>query len=115
MLLDHGRDDELHDLLRLHEDDAGIAITYTRALVSFRHGDPAASDILSDALCGNRHVPAILSGAKPPKPSQVYLTMGGTDEAMWYVEQAGKAWRETPGAVAWLIETAALPDARTRR
>lgn len=41
--------------------------------------------------------------------------MGGADEATWYVEQAGKAWRETPGAVAWLVETAALPDARKRR
>ncbi len=92
VLLDHGRDDELRDLLRVHEDDGGIAITYTQALVAFRDGDPAASDILIDALRGNRHVPAILSGTSPPEPSpHGYLTMGGADEATWYVEQAGKA------------------------
>jgi tetratricopeptide (TPR) repeat protein len=115
VLLDRGRDDELRELLCLHEDDGGIAITYTRALVAFRGGDPTASAILSDPLRGNRHVPAILSGASLGEPSRGYLTMGGADEATWYVEQAGKAWRETPGAVAWLVETAALPDARTRR
>lgn len=116
VLLDRGRDDELRDLLGLHEDDAGIALTYTRALVAFRDGDPAASGILIDALRGNRHVSAILSGTSPGEPSpHGYLTMGGADEATWYVEQAGKAWRETPGAVAWLLETAALPDARKRR
>lgn len=116
VLLDRGRDDELRDLLRLHEDDGGIAITYTQALVAFRDGDPAASGILIDALRGNRHVPAILSGTSPPEPSpHGCLTMGGADEATWYVEQAGKAWRGTPGAVAWLVETAALPSSRRRR
>ncbi|MDR6790732.1 tetratricopeptide (TPR) repeat protein [Sphingomonas sp. BE138] len=115
VLLDRGRDDELRQLLRLHEDDGGIVITYTRALVAFRDGDPTASAILSDGLRGNRHVPAILLAARPPEPSQGYLTMGGADEATWYVEQAGKAWRETPGAVAWAVETAALPDGRTRQ
>lgn len=115
VLLDRRRDDELRQLLRLHEDDGGIAITYTRALVAFRGGDPTASAILSDALRGNRHVPAILSGASPGEPLQGYLTLGGADEATWYVEQAGKAWRKTPGAVAWAVETAAQPDAKTRR
>jgi len=115
VLLNRGRDDELRQLLRLHEDDGGIVITYTRALVAFRDGDPTAAAILSDALRGNRHVPAILSGARPGEPSQGYLTMGGADEATWYVEQAGKAWRETSGAVVWAVETAALPDGRTRR
>ena len=36
--------------------------------------------------------------------------MGGADEATDYVEDCGSAWRQTPGAVAWLNQiVAALP------
>jgi hypothetical protein len=60
-------------------------------------------------------LPAILLGTSPGEPSpHGYLTIGGADEATWYVEQAGKAWRETLEAVAWLLETAALLSSRKR-
>lgn len=51
----------------------------------------------------NQHVPAILSGTKPPKISDSgYVTMGGADEATEYVNNCGPVSRQTPGAVAWL-------------
>jgi hypothetical protein len=45
-----------------------------------------------------------------------YVTMGGPDEATYYVTECGRAWRRTPGAVAWLIKLAATvkPKRRTR-
>ncbi|HPR06973.1 MAG TPA: hypothetical protein PLI17_10125 [Denitromonas sp.] len=33
-----------------------------------------------------------------------YYTMGGEDEAAYYVEEYGFAWKQTPGAVDWLLE-----------
>jgi DNA-binding PadR family transcriptional regulator len=57
-------------------------------------------------------VPAILAGAKPPVISDDgYITMGGPDEATYYVTECGAAW-----AVAWLTKpTATLgPKRRTR-
>ena len=54
-------------------------------------------------LVGNQHVPAILAGAEPPViPENGYITAGGADEATDYVRDCGLAWRQTPGAVAWL-------------
>lgn len=107
-LLERGDDAELRDLLDRYADDAGIAMTYTRALVAFRDRDPQAPDLVADAMRSNHHVPAILSGAKRGKPStNELLMMGGADEATWYVSEAGNAWRATDGAVAWLVELAA--------
>lgn len=52
-------------------------------------------------------MPGILSGAVPPVTSPGgYIAMGGTDEATWYAEECGPAWRGTPGAVEWLTGTA---------
>lgn len=107
-LLGQGGDAELRDLVDRYDDDAGIVITYTRALVAFRDRDPDTSDLLADAVRSNRHVPAILSGNQRGKPStDGMLTMGGADEATWYVREAGDAWRATDGAVARLVELAA--------
>jgi hypothetical protein len=45
-----------------------------------------------------------------------YVTMGGPDEATYYVTECGPAWHRTPGAVAWLAKLAATlsPKRRTR-
>ena len=64
--------------------------------------------LVRDAAEANPHVPGMLSGAAPAVALRDgYVTMGGADEAAWYVEECGPAWRDTPGAVAWLNERAA--------
>jgi hypothetical protein len=36
-----------------------------------------------------------------------YVTLGGEDEAAHYAEESGSAWRNTPGALEWLIRITA--------
>ena len=91
---------------------------YTRALLAFRQGgesDEQAAALARDACAANEHVPAILAGTKTPVPSDSgYITMGGPDEATYYVTECGSAWHRTPGAVAWLTRlAAAAPKRRT--
>ena len=79
--------------------------------------DEQAAALVRDAWSANEHVPAILAGAKPPVISDDgYVTMGGPDEATYYVTECGAAWHRTQGAVAWLTKlTATLgPKRRTR-
>jgi hypothetical protein len=46
-------------------------------------------------------------GAKSPVISDDgYITMGGPDEATYYVTECGPAWHRTPGAVARLADKA---------
>ena len=69
-----------------------------------------------DAWSANEHVPAILSGARPPVNSDDgYVTMGGPDEATYYVTECGAAWHRTPGAVAWLTKLATTLGPKRRR
>ena len=90
------------------------------ALVAFREsgdGDKHAAALVRDAWSANEHVPAVLAGPKPPVISDDgYVTMGGPDEATYYVTECGAAWHRTPGAVAWLTKLAATlgPKRRTR-
>jgi hypothetical protein len=79
--------------------------------------DEQAAALVKDALSANEHVPAILAGTKPAViPDDGYVTMGGPDEATYYVTQCGGAWHRTPGAVAWLTKLATTlpPKRRTR-
>lgn len=97
-------------LLVSYADEWSANWLYTRALIAFREGTgdkPAALKLLKDARSSNEHVPAILAGSKPPVLNETgYVTMGGPDEATYYVLEFGKAWKDTPGAVAWLIDKA---------
>ncbi len=110
------RDDAaaVKELLAAYEDEWSVYWLYTRALVAFREGHAAeqkAARVVQDAWSANQRVPAILAGAEPPATSESgYITMGGADEATEYVRDCGPAWRQTPGAVAWLNKlVAALP------
>jgi hypothetical protein len=106
-------------LLAAHEDGSASWL-YTRALVAFREGGDSneqAAALVRDAWSANEHVPAILAGTKPPVISDDgYVTMGGPDEATYYVTECGAAWHRTPGAVAWLTKLAStlVPKRRTR-
>jgi len=118
-LLRQDNDSALKELLAAYE-DGNASWLYTRALVAFREsgdGDKHAAALVRVAWSANEHVPAILSGAKSPVISDDgYITMGGPDEATYYVTECGPAWHRTPGAVAWLTKlTATLgPKRRTR-
>jgi tetratricopeptide (TPR) repeat protein len=108
--------DALKMLLKKYEGDASAAWLYTQALLAFRDNDPDAGQLAEEAWAANSHVPGVLSGAKPPGASQDgYITMGGEDEAAYYVEENGKAWQATPGAIDWLAKTTARLKPRKRR
>jgi tetratricopeptide (TPR) repeat protein len=99
----------LGKLFKKHKDDGSAEWLYSRALLAFREGGASAEAqaLATEAMVSNRHVPAVLAGAaKPKKRDDGYITMGGEDEAAYYVEQWGDAWRATPGAVLWLWATA---------
>ena len=104
----------LKELLAAYEDEWSAYWLYTRALVAFREGKKAerqALRLVQDVWSANQHVPAILAGAEPPVTSRSgHITVGGADEATDYVRDCGLAWRQTPGAVAWLNKlVSALP------
>jgi tetratricopeptide (TPR) repeat protein len=117
-LLRQDDDSALKELLAAHEDGSAFWL-YTQALVAFRESgeDEQAAALVRNAWSANEHVPAILAGAKPPVISDNgYVTMGGPDEATYYVTECGAAWHRTSGAVAWLTKLAATlaPKRRTR-
>lgn len=107
----------LKKLLRQYEDDCVAAWLYTRALLAFRENDPGAGKLAEEAWLANSHVPGVLSGKQPLVASpDGYITLGGKDEAADYVEENGRAWHATPGAIAWLAEiTRKLKPRRQRR
>jgi tetratricopeptide (TPR) repeat protein len=105
------RDDAaaVKELLAAYEDEWSATWLYTRAIVAFREGHATEKKTargVQDAWSANQHVPAILAGAEPPATLESgYITVGGADEATDYVRDCGPAWRQTPGAVAWLSKT----------
>jgi tetratricopeptide (TPR) repeat protein len=104
-LLFLGRDDDLARLLEAYADDGMAAWAYTKALLAFRrHGDtPEARQLLAEARKTNKHVPAYLTGREYPPPEQpAYYSPGDKSEALEYVAGFMAAWKDTPGAVAWL-------------
>jgi tetratricopeptide (TPR) repeat protein len=118
-LLRQGDDGALKKLLAAHKDASAFWL-YTRALATFRENgdsDGRAAALVTDAWSANEHVPAILVGTKPPVTrDDGCVTMGGPDEATYYMTECGPAWRRTPGAVAWLTKLAAtLPPKKRSR
>lgn len=100
------RDDAaVEELLREHDDEASAFMCYTRALFAFRKsGDNEISRrTVAEAWECNSHVPALLARRGRIRAEDPgYYTLGGEDEAAYYLEEYGFAWKETPGAVDWL-------------
>lgn len=119
MLLDLERHDELDQLLKTYEEDGSAEWAYTHALLAFRReGDSdGARAALKAATEVNQHVPDYLARVKPmPREAPDYITFGGEDEAICYAAQFLPAWKETPGAAAWLRNTLKLsPSERPRK
>jgi|TARA_B100000378_G_scaffold277705_1_gene278704 hypothetical protein len=76
-------------------------------LFAFRKaGDgKAARKAAVEAWECNRHVPKLLARKGRVRFEDTgYYTLGGEDEAAYYIEEYGFAWKETLGAVDWLVE-----------
>lgn len=106
-------------LLAAYGDEWSANWLYTKALIAFRENagaKPATLKLLKDAQSLNEHVPAILAGINPPVINDSrYVTMGGPDEVSYYVLEFGKTWKDTPGAIAWLLDmTGPATSKRTR-
>lgn len=116
MLLDLQRHDELERLLKAYEDDDSAEWEFARALLAFRReGDSSrARKVLLAATKVNPHVPVYLARMKPmPSQAPEYFTRGDEDEAICYAAQFLPAWKETPGAAAWLRSTLKLAPAES--
>ncbi|NGO54645.1 tetratricopeptide repeat protein [Allomesorhizobium camelthorni] len=106
----------LKKLLKQFEEDGAAAWLYTPALLAFRENDPDADKLAEEAWLANSHVPGVLSGKQPLVASMDgYITMGGEDEAADYVEENGRAWQSTPGAIEWLVDVTRKLKPRRRR
>ena len=109
--------ERLRTLIAAYKGEWSMFWLYTRAFIAYRDGKggaKATQALLRDAAEANPYVPGILSGAAPAVASRDgYVTMGGADEAAWYVEACGPAWRTTPGAIAWLNEHATRHERST--
>jgi tetratricopeptide (TPR) repeat protein len=103
--LELGLDAELAALLTEYEEDESAAWLYTQTRVTFRReGDTALSRRqLLEAVESNSHVPAFLLGkCRLPNARPFFMTMGGKDEAIFYMAEYGSGWARTPGALEWL-------------
>lgn len=102
------RDDAaVEKLLREHDDEVSAFMCYTQAIFAFRKsGDSeVARKAVAVAWECNSHVPALLARRGRIRVEDTgYYTLGGEDEAAYYLEEYGFAWKETPGAVDWLVE-----------
>ena len=87
---------------------------YTQALFAFRKsGDSeVARKAVAEAWEYNSHVSTLLARRGRIRFENTgYYTLGGEDEAAYYLEEYGLAWKETPGAVDWLVEIIQGPEA----
>jgi tetratricopeptide (TPR) repeat protein len=108
----------LERLLEQQEDDGSAYMVYTRALMAFRKtgASKRAKKLAEEAWQSNVHIPAALCGAKKVADAGTgYYTMGGEDEAAYYLDEYGFAWRDTPGAIAWLVEATESLKSRSPR
>jgi tetratricopeptide (TPR) repeat protein len=94
-------------LLEAYPDEWSVTWLYTRALVAFRNGEAATQatrDLLADARRVNEHVPGFLAETdRLEGPRGPFVMFGGREEAADYIRDFGDAWRNTDGAIAWLV------------
>lgn len=94
-------------LLREHSDEASTFMGYSQALYAFRRNgdDGAARAAAREAWHCNCHIPELLAGTKRARfEDKGYYTLGGEDEAAYYLQEYGFAWKRTPGAIDWLVQ-----------
>lgn len=104
-LMEMGRNDDARRILKQYADCDDCFTAYNLALLEFRErGDCAKSKkLLKKALRSNEHVPSYLVSNQmlPPRRPDSY-SWESPEEAQIYVDLAQRAWKTTPGAIAWL-------------
>ena len=108
-LLESGDDPRAGSLLNHYRGDIAAIWKYGRALHAFRtRGDaPRSRQLLSQAMRANPHVPAYLLGHTPlPPVLPAAIGLGDESEAVYCAASQFGAWRNSPGALAWLAKQA---------
>ncbi len=104
-LLELGRNDDCRQILKQFQDGGDCFTAYNLALLEFRQtGDKAkARRLLTKAFQANEHVPKYLvSNSMLPNRSPDSYSWQSPEEAQIYVELSQRAWKTTPGAIAWM-------------
>ena len=115
-----GSEREAMDLIAAYAGEMSVVWAYSQALLAFRQEGPgvAARGRLVEAVGANPYLPDYLLGRRPLPMRPPHYTMGSDDEAAAYVRELLPAWRDTPGALAWLeglmAERAARQASRAR-
>lgn len=113
-LMELGRDGDCQRLLKQYEDGEDCFTAYTLALMEFREqGDKAtARGLLKKAFQANEHVPKYLVGNRAlPNGSPGAYSWESPEEAHVYVDMSQRAWKTTPGALAWMRSAWTQADA----
>lgn len=104
-LMEMGRNDDARRILKQYAGYDDCFTAYNLALLEFRkHGDCAKTKkLLKKALQANEHVPTYLvSNRMLPSRRPDSYSWESPEEAQIYVDLAQRAWKTTPGAIAWL-------------
>jgi tetratricopeptide (TPR) repeat protein len=104
------RDADARDLMARYPDDPSSEFAYGLALLRFREsGDSStARAALRVALATNRYVAAfLLDPDAAPWLQDIFVTLGGADEAVGVAGAYLAAFDDTPGALDWLEKESA--------
>ena len=99
---------QAEELLKRYKEDIGTQYAFNKTLLLFkkygRKSKKAEKQIIV-AMSKNPYVHKYLLG-KLKIPSQIpgQYAIGSKEEAVIYVSEAARAWKETPGAIEWLAQ-----------
>lgn len=116
-LLEAGHDEEAAELLSRFDDDVHAGLAFGAALLAYRaEGDSeTARERLARAVELNPHVPSYLTGKRRiPKSLPEYMSFGDDTEAASVAIGQRRAWRDTHGALPWLMKQTGKKKRRRR-
>jgi len=100
--------DGAEKILSRYKDDFGASHAFSKALFLFKkHGPESKKAIhqIEKAIAANGYVPEYLLGKlKLPKQLPDSYSPESKEEAVIYVDEAIRAWKEAPGAIRWLAQ-----------
>ena len=106
-LVGQNKAEAFEELYETYRSDPSAVLQYTYALYLFKkEGSSLKSNrALKKAYETNPHVLAFLAGAKlPPDYLPDFMGMGDENEAIFCINDSGKIWLETAGAMEWARE-----------